>query len=78
MKKVLLIFVAIIISLSIKAQLDLEQTYHFSGTMTEIAENEFKYFVMDVPLKQCRIYPLAASRLIRVQDDVLPVMSVII
>lgn len=52
----LLLFVATIMSLNLVAQIDLEQTYNFSGTMTEIAENEFKYFVMDVPFKECRIY----------------------
>ncbi len=56
MKKTLLIIVIAIMSLSVEAQLDLEQTYHFSGTQIEIEENVFKYFVMDVPLKQCRIY----------------------
>lgn len=40
----------------LNGQIQLEKTYNFSGTLTEIDEGEFKYFVMDVPLKQCRIY----------------------
>ena len=40
----------------INAQIALEHTYSFSGTLTEIADSEYKYFVQDVPLNQCRIY----------------------
>lgn len=42
--------------LSINAQVTLEHTYNFSGTLVETDNGEFKYFVMDVPLNQCRIY----------------------
>lgn len=37
-------------------QVQLEQSYTISGTLTEIDEGEFKYFFMDVPLQQCRLY----------------------
>jgi len=44
--------------LGLTAQVTLEQTYNHSGTLTEISEDEYKYFIMDVPLEQCRIYNL--------------------
>lgn len=40
----------------LNAQVQLEHSYNFSGTLTEIDEGEFKYYVMDIPLKQCRLY----------------------
>jgi len=40
----------------LNGQIILEQTYNHSGSLAEIDDNEFKYFVMDVPLEQCRLY----------------------
>jgi hypothetical protein len=40
----------------LSAQLTLEHSYNYSGTLTEIEKNEYKYFVQDVPQSQCRIY----------------------
>ncbi len=37
-------------------QVELDKTYNFSGTLAAIDEGEYKYFVMDVPMEQCRIY----------------------
>jgi hypothetical protein len=42
--------------LTLMGQISLEHSYSYSGTLTEIDEGEFKYFVMDVPMKECRIY----------------------
>jgi hypothetical protein len=56
MKTQIISFLAIVLTATLSAQVQLEHTYNFSGTITELSENEYKYFVMDVPLKQCRIY----------------------
>lgn len=54
--KTLIAILFLLAGTALNAQLQLEQSYLFSGTLTEIDEGEFKYFVMDVPLNQCRIY----------------------
>ncbi len=56
MKKTLLILTILLFSWKLFSQVQLEHTYAFSGTLTQLDENEYKYFVMDVPLKQCRIF----------------------
>ncbi len=56
MKHALSLFVLIFSGLTLSAQVTLEQTYSYSGTLTEIDEGEYKYYVMDVPMNQCRIY----------------------
>lgn len=56
MKRLLFFFVVSSIIAAISGQVTLEHTYEVSGTLTEIDKNEFKYYVMDVPLLQCRIY----------------------
>jgi hypothetical protein len=59
MKKMKTTIIAILLALTgyaLNGQVQLEHSYGFSGTLTEIDEDEFKYYVMDVPLKQCRIY----------------------
>lgn len=54
--KTLVLLAMIFMVNGLYAQLTLEHTYNYSGTLTELSDNEFKYFVQDVPLKQCRIY----------------------
>ncbi len=56
MKTTILSILLILAGLALKGQIQLEQSYSFSGTLTKIDDGEYKYFVMDVPLKQCRIY----------------------
>jgi len=56
MKTTLLSILLILAGLALKSQIQLEQSYSFSGALTKIDEGEYKYFVMDVPLKECRIY----------------------
>ncbi|MCF8226487.1 MAG: T9SS type A sorting domain-containing protein [Bacteroidales bacterium] len=56
MKYTFTIFLMLLIWNTTTAQLQLEETYNHSGTLVEIDENEFKYYFMDVPLNQCRIY----------------------
>lgn len=56
MRTTIITFVLILFGLTLHGQVQLEHTYNFSGTLTEIDEGEFKYFVMDVSLKQCRLY----------------------
>ncbi|MCF8345845.1 MAG: T9SS type A sorting domain-containing protein [Bacteroidales bacterium] len=55
MKNILLL--AILFSgLTLNAQVTQEHSYSYSGTLAEIDEGEYKYYVMDVPLNECRIY----------------------
>jgi len=56
MKRFLLFTIFLLFVLTGKAQVTLEQTYNHSGTLTEISDDEFKYFVMDVPKKEVRLY----------------------
>jgi len=56
MKKIFLILISLLATANLLAQVTFESSYTFSGTITDIGEGEYKYFVMDVPLKQCRIY----------------------
>jgi len=53
----LILFVGILyISLSGFGQINLDQTYSYSGTFTTLSISGDKFFVMDVGLSQCRIY----------------------
>lgn len=56
MKRILFFLIISSVVATLSAQVTLEHTYEFSGTLAEIDNNEYKYFVMDVPLVQCRIY----------------------
>src|SRR5210317_1798820 len=56
MKTSIITFTALFLGIFLQAQVTLEKTYNYSGTLTAIDSNEYKYFVMDVPMKQCRIY----------------------
>jgi hypothetical protein len=38
------------------AQITLEKTYTYSTTVGELSSGEYVYYLMDVPLGQCRIY----------------------
>jgi hypothetical protein len=56
MKKLTVILVILCIGIAGFGQINLEQTYSYSGTFTELAISGDKFFVMDVGLNQCRIY----------------------
>ena len=56
MKTLAITLTGLFFSMLLSAQITLENTYTYSGTLTAIDSNEYKYFVMDVPMKQCRLY----------------------
>ncbi len=56
MKTTIITILLVLAGYIINGQVKLEHSYNFSGTLTEIDEGEFKYFVMDVPLNQCRLF----------------------
>lgn len=57
--KTLAFFLVLFISLQAgKAQFTLEKTYDFSLTSTRINASAYKYYLMDVPKSECRIYHL--------------------
>lgn len=62
MKKLLLIIGLIFYNYGINAQLSLEKvSFNYSANVTKINSTTYKYFIMDVPAEQCRIYNLDAS-----------------
>lgn len=56
MKTILISVLLVLSSLVSMAQITLDKTYSFSTTLTQVDTDEYVYFLMDVPLKQCRIY----------------------
>ncbi len=56
MKKLPICLLLLIAAISLSGQITLEQSYAHSGNLTELSDGEFKYFMMDVPLKQVRLY----------------------
>jgi hypothetical protein len=44
-----------------RSQVALEKVYNFSLTSTRINQTEYKYYLMDIPLSQCRIYNMDHS-----------------
>ncbi len=56
MKKIIISLALLIATLGARGQITLEQSYNHSGTLITLSEGEFKYFFMDVPLKQVRLY----------------------
>jgi hypothetical protein len=56
MKILTSILVLIISALIANAQITLENTYTYSTSTTKVSSEEFVYYLMDIPLKQCRIY----------------------
>jgi hypothetical protein len=56
MKPTITVVLLLILGLTLQAQVQLEHTYNFSGTSTKLSDGEMKYYVMDVPLEECRIY----------------------
>jgi hypothetical protein len=56
MKKPFLILVFLALMTTSYAQITLEHTYPASSTLTELSVSGYKYYLMDVPNSQCRIY----------------------
>ncbi len=56
MKTPTITIIILLFGFHLSAQITLEHSYTQSGNLTELDENEFKYFMMDVPMKQCKIY----------------------
>jgi len=56
MKTLLISAFLVFSSIISMAQITLDKAYSFSTTLTQLATDEYAYFLMDVPLKQCRIY----------------------
>jgi len=49
----LLVFCSV---LYVSGQIQLEHTFNYSATVTKINDNDYKYFLMDAGLNECRIY----------------------
>lgn len=56
MKALRTLILLLTFGLPVSAQVTLEHSYSHSGTLTEIAPGEFKYFMMDATSNQCTIY----------------------
>lgn len=56
MKKIFISLLAIFAGFTLQGQITLSQSYNYSATITKINETDYKYFLMDVPASQCRIY----------------------
>jgi len=61
MKRIILPVMILIASLGLKGQITLEQSYAVSGTLTQLENDGYKYFFMDVVNSQCRLYNLDHS-----------------
>lgn len=61
MKKGIILLTLMVISHTSFSQIVLKQSYTYSATITKINETTYKYFLMDVPNAQCRIYNLDFS-----------------
>lgn len=61
MKKISFVLLIGILSLSINAQVVLEKKYNYSTSIVKLETLGYKYYLMDVPNEQCRIYNLDHS-----------------
>ena len=59
--KCLLILSMCLLSYGLNSQITLDHSFNYSTTVTKINESTYKYFLMDVPNKQCRIYNMDFS-----------------
>jgi len=60
MKKIL-IFLFLVISVATQAQITLDKKYDFSASVVNLETEGYKYYLMDVPNEQCRIYNMDHS-----------------
>ena len=70
LKNRLLILTLALQPLSGAAQVSLVQAYSYSGTYTRLENGDFRFFLMDVPASECRIYKPDYSLDKRVKLDV--------
>ncbi len=56
MKKLFPIVMMLLLAVPAMAQITLDKTYSYSGAFTHLSLSGDKFYVMDVPLSQCRIY----------------------
>lgn len=61
MKKLVAISFFVLFSAAMSAQVSLEKTYNYSTSVVKLETLGYKYFLMDVPNAQCRIYNLDHS-----------------
>ncbi|WP_346858965.1 T9SS type A sorting domain-containing protein [uncultured Draconibacterium sp.] len=61
MKQLFILVLASTLFLTSKAQVTLDRTYNYSTTVVKLETNGYKYYLMDVPNAQCRIYNLDHS-----------------
>ena len=62
MKKLILAAgIIICLAITVSGQLTLEQTYNYSVGVVKLETFGYKYFLMDVPNSQCRIYNMDHS-----------------
>ncbi len=56
MKKILSLLIIQLFALGASAQINYETEYNYSGTFVNLALSGTKFYIMDVPANQCRIY----------------------
>ena len=61
MKKIILVSLISLFYFGINAQVTLNHTYNFSASVVKLETLGYKYYLMDVPNAQCRIYNLDHS-----------------
>jgi hypothetical protein len=61
MKKSILLLVLLFLVVTSRAQILLEKPYTASTSLTELAVSGYKYYLMDVVTKQCRLYNMDHS-----------------
>lgn len=61
MKRILLITLSGLYMLTAYSQINLEKTYNYSATVVKLETLGYKYYLMDVPNNQCRIYNMDHS-----------------
>lgn len=61
MKKLILIVAISLLVLGTQGQVSLEQTYNYSTSVVKLETLGYKYYLMDVPAGQCRIYNIDHS-----------------
>ena len=61
MKIIILFGIIGLLTLNINAQVTLEKTYNYSTSIVKFETSGYKYYLMDVPNAQCRIYNMDHS-----------------
>lgn len=61
MKRILLSAWTVLVITTLSAQVTLQKTYDYSASVVKLETFGYKYFIMDVPNSQCRIYNIDHS-----------------